>query len=573
MISKYKWFTSCLLPPMDKHLEEYDLLEGEQRGAKPRCSGTTDNLLVDRMVCHDSRNSRKNVSMAWIDVRKAFDSVSHEWLLEMMFLHKFPSWLCNTIKRLCQSWNTKITVRTRQGMETSDVIHFNKGLPQGDALCPRLFTLCLNPVSWKLKASEGYKPSKPINGKITHLLYIDDMKIYATSESKLDRVLKTTKVAMADIGLDFNEKKCAIAHVKRGVLDSRPNSTHVGESQIIESLKEGENYKFLGVLENSKQEDTLVLWGASKLFLQRLSVVWSSPLSDYHKVVASNQYALAVLMYPMWTQSWPIAELQQLDRESRKILKENGGYHPMGTTDLLYLPRKFGGRGLKSVESTYKNIKVKTAIKLYANEDPTMRMVREFEEKCERTGRRSLKKDTERYASERGLYLKLSYPCPTANTEEGEELPGEKVGVMMRIKEEESRTEEVRQQKWQGKLIEARWDDADVIGCFSWLCRWKTAPTHTVAGVYELYQQLLPTKIYQQYKTKTSNNTDVKCRMCGKAMESVPHVLSGCSALAQSKYKTRHDATLKVLFFDLLCDMRLIESAPSWCSPETVGPH
>ena len=182
-----------------------------------------------------------------------------------------------------------------------------------------------------------------------------DMKIYVTSESKLDRVLKTTKVAMADIGLDFNEKKCAIAHVKRGVLDSRPNSTHVGESQIIESLKEGENYKFLGVLENSKQEDTLVLWGASKLFLQRLSVVWSSPLSDYHKVVASNQYALAVLMYPMWTQSWPIAELQQLDRESRKILKENGGYHPMGTTDLLYLPRKFGGRGLKSVESTYKN--------------------------------------------------------------------------------------------------------------------------------------------------------------------------------------------------------------------------
>ena len=97
------------------------------------------------------------------------------------------------------------------------------------------------------------------------------------------------------------------------------------------------------------------------------NVVLSNPLPDYHKVVASNQYALPVLMYPMWTQSWPIVELQQLDRESRKILKENGGYHPMGTTDLLYLPRKFGGRGLKSVESTYKNIKVKTAIKLYAN--------------------------------------------------------------------------------------------------------------------------------------------------------------------------------------------------------------
>ena len=115
--------------------------------------------------------------------------------------------------------------------------------------------------------------------------------------------------------------------------------------------------------------------------------------------------------------------------------------------DLLYLATKYGGRGLKSVESTYKNIKVKTAIKLYASEDPTMCLVREFEEKCERTGRRSLKKDTERYASERGLYLKLSYPCLTASTEDGQELPGEKVGAMMRIKEQESRTEEVRQQK------------------------------------------------------------------------------------------------------------------------------
>ena len=127
--------------------------------------------------------------------------------------------------------------------------------------------------------------------------------------------------------------------------------------------------------------------GLVKLFLQRLSVVWSRLLSDYHKVVASNRYALPVLMYPMWTQSWPIVELQQLHHKSCKILKENSGYHPMGTTDLLYLPRKFKGRSLKSVESTYKNINVKTAIKLYANEDPTMCMVREHEEKCERTGR------------------------------------------------------------------------------------------------------------------------------------------------------------------------------------------
>ena len=39
----------------------------------------------------------------------------------------------------------------------------------------------------------------------------------------------------------------------------------------------------------------------------------------------------------------------------------------------------------------------------------------------------------------------------------------------------------------------------------------------------------------------------------------------------QSKYNTRHDAELQVLFFELLC--YLIESAPSWCSPETPKPE
>ena len=59
--------------------------------------------------------------------------------------------------------------------------------------------------------------------------------------------------------------------------------------------------------------------------------------------------------------------------------------------------------------------------------------------------------------------------------------------------------------------------------------------------------------------------------MCGKAAENFPHVLSWCGTLAQSiyMYKARHDAALKVLFFDLLSDVGLIESAPSWCSPET----
>ena len=51
----YKWFTSCLLRPVDQHLNENGLMQGEQQGAKAKFSGTIDNLLIDCMVYQDSQ--------------------------------------------------------------------------------------------------------------------------------------------------------------------------------------------------------------------------------------------------------------------------------------------------------------------------------------------------------------------------------------------------------------------------------------------------------------------------------------------------------------------------------------
>ena len=77
---------------------------------------------------------------------------------------------------------------------------------------------------------------------------------------------------------------------------------------MIQSLKEGLQYKFLGVLENVKHEDNLVLQNAENVYVERLSVIWSSPLSDHNKVLAINQFAL-LATYFMWTQVWTFADL------------------------------------------------------------------------------------------------------------------------------------------------------------------------------------------------------------------------------------------------------------------------
>lgn len=68
-------------------------------------------------------------------------------------------------------------------------------------------------------------------------------------------------------------------------------------------------------------------------------------------------------------------------------------------------------------------------------------------------------------------------------------------------------------------------------------------------------------------KTHTDTTGELMCRLCDKAPESVAHVLAGCTALAQNKYTTRHNAALKILFFEILQDLGLVDSVPPWYSP------
>ena len=169
---------------------------------------------------------------------------------------------------------------------------------------------------------------------------------------------------MEDVGLAWNPKKCAVVHVRRGVHVSGNSGMILDETARIPSLEDGKQYKFLGVLESVMQEDKLVLECAAKEYLRRMSVIWTSPLSDHNRVTASNQFALPVLGYLMWTQQWPVMDIQEINRKARKIVIENGGRHPCG---------------LRSVVMEYKATKIKSEVRLYCNEDPAIRMVRKFE--------------------------------------------------------------------------------------------------------------------------------------------------------------------------------------------------
>ena len=128
--------------------------------------------------------------------------------------------------------------------------------------------------------------------------------------------------------------------------------------------------------------------------------------------------------------------------------------------------------------------------------------------------------------------------------------------------------DKVEGEKWRGKLTKSRWEDDSlkVEECFAWLRQWRTAPTHMIVGAHELYQQLLPTRIFHSRKTGTFMTGDYRCRLCGKGTESVRHILAGCIALAQNKYLERHNNALKIQFFEVLRSLDLMDTEETWYS-------
>ena len=147
-----------------------------------------------------------------------------------------PYGTAKVMEKLANSWNTRIVAQTTQGKEISPKIRLKKRLPQNHALCAMLFILCLNPIAWTVRATERYRLSRPISTKITYLLYIDDMKLFAASENKLNRDMTVAKNGMEITGLKWNEKKCAVIHVKRGQVEQGSGDMKIADLTPIKSL-------------------------------------------------------------------------------------------------------------------------------------------------------------------------------------------------------------------------------------------------------------------------------------------------------------------------------------------------
>jgi len=147
----YKLWIGCLTTLMLNHCYSHQILHPAQKGCSRGQLGCVDHLLLTNGVWRQVRSRNRSLSVAWINYRKAFDSVPHNRLLECLQLFQFPPVLQTCLERLVPLWRTALFIQlpSCEPKYLSDV-SVRRGIFQGDTLSPLLFCLSLNPFSYLL---------------------------------------------------------------------------------------------------------------------------------------------------------------------------------------------------------------------------------------------------------------------------------------------------------------------------------------------------------------------------------------------------------------------------------------
>ena len=509
----WKLLTGIFAEQIYGHLKDNDLLPDEQKGCRKRTRGTKDQLLIDKAIMLDAKRKRRFLGMAWVDYKKAYDMVPHSWLLEVVEMMGVADNVRSLLEASMSNWKTELSADGK----SLGVVDIKRGIFQGDSLSPLLFVMVMAPLSMILKGeSKGYKLGN--TGKlVNHLLFMDDLKLYASSQRELDSLVRTVESYSRDIGMEFGMDKCAVLVVKDGK-QVRSEGVELPSGEVMKDVDEN-GYKYLGVLQAENVKNREMKDKVRTEYLRRVKLLSKSELYAGNLVKGINAWAIGVVRYSAGIVDWTKEDLKQMDVKTRKILTLCGAFHKRGSVFRLYLKRKEGGRGLISVED------------------------------CVRQEEAGL-----------STYVKGSGEWMLKAVADMGVVSGEETAQQYKDRMERTRRETLRGKPLHGKFFRKISGIADE-RTWQWLNGGYLTKA-TEGYVMAAQEQALRTR-WVKAMIDGEADVDPMCRLCGVRWETVTHLVSGCGELAKKQYTRRHDSMGKRVHWEL-CKKHGIKCASKW---------
>ena len=248
-----KVFTSCINERLACYVEEEGILNEEQAGFRPGYC-TADHIFTLHTLLDMYLNKRKRLYCAFIDFKKAFDTVDRVLLWKKLASVGINGRLLNVVHNIYKLAKSYV----RNNGKISNTFLCNIGVRQGENLSPLLFAMYLNDLSQFLsnKVKGLVDLSQDIKDlasdddvevflKLYLLLYADDIVILCESKDDLQLALNELHSYCMDWKLYVSTEKTKIMVFSRGKIRNRPVFTY--NNNVIEIV---DNFTYLGVTFN-----------------------------------------------------------------------------------------------------------------------------------------------------------------------------------------------------------------------------------------------------------------------------------------------------------------------------------
>ena len=259
-----KLFNEVLYARILKFLNLNKIIHENQIGFKEE-SRNTDHIFTLKSIIEIYESQKKKVFAAFIDLRKAFDTVWHKGLFYVLLKHNFSHKIFKMVHSMYQDTHCKIKFKTGISRDfiSRDFVS-TCGVKQGDVLSPILFNLYINSIVDDL---EKAKTDPVIVGdvQVKSLLYADDIILLSSTQEGLQNSLNVSSNFCSSWKLDVSQEK------SKAIVFNSNGKTYMNSFNLkgkhLETVK---SYCYLGV--TIKYTGNLNI--SSKLLMEKGRKAW-----------------------------------------------------------------------------------------------------------------------------------------------------------------------------------------------------------------------------------------------------------------------------------------------------------
>ena len=279
--------------------------------------GVAQNLTLLKTVIKHHQMELKPLSMIFIDVKKAFDSVSHKSMILAAHRLGIPPPLLTYLHEFYTSSSTILTVNNK----SSSPILTTRGVRQGDPLSGYLFNMI---IDWALSDLDPAIGADLAESKLSSLAYADDVVLFSSTPRGLQSQLDTFCKHLGESGLQLSAGADGKSASLRISIDGRKKKYIVDPTEFltianekVPTLTASASYKYLGINISSLGAKLNV----KPILDEGLQNLSQAPLKPQQRLYLLSTYLLPKLYHQLILADVSKSILKWIDNSVRAAVK------------------------------------------------------------------------------------------------------------------------------------------------------------------------------------------------------------------------------------------------------------